>query len=710
MQRQAKEIQYFLYSQAFADGFRTTLAVLLPTLIAFYFTMMDAGMTVSLGALAISLTDAPGPVVHKRNGMFVCLLLIFLMALVTPLARMDIYFLGLEILLVSFLFSMFSVYGNRATSVGNAAILVMILTMDHPVLQQEVLFHAALITTGGAWYIAISLLFYQLQPYRIAQRSLGESIREVATFLSIKSEFYNPDTDLDEDYKKLVAQQVIVNEKQDSVREILFKTRQIVSESTPTGRKLVWTFVETIDLFEDVTAIYYDYSSLRKRFAHSNILKNISGFIRQVSNELDQVGMAIQNNSQYTVLTDFDYHLRALKDEIDMMAKPGEENTLVLKKILVNLRKLVQRFNELNKYFSEAEYRKKSKTTIDHSHFVGHQPLDPIVLWNNMTLESSVFRHAMRVALACLAGYIVVKTISYGNYSYWILMTIAFILKPAFSLTKQRNIQRLIGTLAGGVAGVLILAFIPNKNIQFAFMVLFMLISYSFMRINYLVMVIFITPFVLILFSMLGVSFSEVVTERVLDTVIGCAIAFSASYFLFPTWESEQIHSRLKNMLKANAAYLKKISEGLAGKNISLLDYKLVRKEVYVSSANLSAAFQRMLSEPKAKQKSSKLIHQFVVLNHLLFSNIATVAIALLSKEPRVHPQQLQLSAGRSISLLEKSIAELGDELHVEKEKKHKPDNLVEMVGQDDNLLKDQLDFIQKLVVDIEKTVKAIGG
>ena len=93
---------------------------------------------------------------------------------------------------------------------------------------------------------------------------------------------------------------------------------------------LVWTFVETIDLFEDVTAIYYDYSSLRKRFAHSNILKNISGFIRQVSNELDQVGMAIQNNSQYTVLTDFDYHLRALKDEIDMMAKPGEENTPAL--------------------------------------------------------------------------------------------------------------------------------------------------------------------------------------------------------------------------------------------------------------------------------------------------------------------------------------------------------------------------------------------
>ncbi|MGZ8545469.1 MAG: hypothetical protein ACXWV0_09245, partial [Flavisolibacter sp.] len=76
MQKQLRELRNFFFSQAFADGLRTTFAVLLPALVAFYFNIVDLGMTVSLGALAISLTDAPGPVLHKRNGMLFTLVFI----------------------------------------------------------------------------------------------------------------------------------------------------------------------------------------------------------------------------------------------------------------------------------------------------------------------------------------------------------------------------------------------------------------------------------------------------------------------------------------------------------------------------------------------------------------------------------------------------------------------------------------------------------
>ncbi|MGZ5287663.1 MAG: FUSC family membrane protein, partial [Flavisolibacter sp.] len=559
----------------------------------------------------------------------------------------------------------------------------------------------ALITGGGAWYIFISLFFYKLQPYRVAQRSLGESIRELASYVLIKADFYDPSTNLEEDYKKLVAQQIIVNEKQDLVREVLFKTRQIVNESTPTGRKLVWTFVETVDLFENVTATYYDYASLRKRFAHTSVIMEISGFIKHIGYELDKTGIAIQNNVPEPTTIDFDSKLVHLKASIDEIADTGLESILVLKKIFVNLRKLVQGFYELKKYFESDEESRQKKNSIDHSHFVGHQPLNPGIIFNNLTFQSSVFKHALRVAIACLAGYLVTKTISYGDYSYWILMTIAFILKPAFSLTRQRNIERIIGTLAGGLIGIFILVFITQSNVQFALMVLFMLLTYSFMRINYLVMVIFVTPFVLILFNMLGVSFSEVATERILDTVIGCAIALSAGYFLFPTWESEQLQKHVNNMRKANADYLRKISEALRGMDVSLLDYKLVRKEVYVSSANLSAAFQRMLSEPKAKQTNSKLLHQYVVLNHLLFSNIATVATTVLSRTPKSYPGPLQHLVKKSLHQLEKE-----KRITITKKIQGEPESV--LLNGEDLLLKDQLEFIYKLTTDIDKTEKSM--
>jgi uncharacterized membrane protein (TIGR01666 family) len=707
MQGRAKELQYFFYSQSFADGLRITLAILLPTLILSRYNLINAGLSISLGALCVSLTDAPGPIIHKRNGMLFTAFFVFLITLITSLARQNIYTMGLEIFIACFFFSMFNVYGARAAAVGNAAILAMILSMDKVVPQAQILSNSTLIFLGCIWYLIISLLFYKIQPYRPAQRILGECIRQIATFLSIKADFYNPKTDLNNDYNKLVAQQIVVNEKQDSVREILFKTRQIVSETTATGRKLVLTFVETVDLFEDITATYYDYESLRKRYEHTGVLEKISYFIKDVAFELDQMGVAIQMNTVYRQRFDFENQLVQLKEVIDKASSGTGESNLVLKKILVNVRKLVQRVKEVTNYFEKRKGAANKKPTLDHSHFVTHQPLDPKIFWNNISIESSVFKHSMRVAIAAICGYAVVNLLAYGHHSYWVLMTIAFMLKPAFSLTKQRNIERIIGTFIGGIIGIIILLFIPNKQVLFALMVIFMVANYSLMRINYLAMVISLTPFVLILFNLLGLGVLDVAKERIFDTILGCTIAFSAGYFLFPTWESEQLEPHLQKMLKANRNYLKKILEGLRGKTISLLEYKLVRKEVYVSSANLAAAFQRMLSEPKNKQRNSKQLHQFVVLNHILFSNIATVVTALLAREPKVHPQQLIHSVKRSISLLKQTMIKLGGEEAAETEAAYTI-NQPDLMSADDRLIKDQLDFIQKLIVDLDKTTATL--
>jgi uncharacterized membrane protein YccC len=179
--------------------------------------------------------DAPGPIIHRKNALYVTSAIVFGMAGITSIARLNIYTMGLEIAVASFFFSMFNVYGNRATSVGNAAILVMILTMDTPIEMADVLPHALPILGGGIFYTILSLLLHTLRPYRIAQRALADCIREISTYLSIRSDFYDENIDLDANYKKLVAQQIVVNEKQDAARELFFKTRQIVKETTTDG-------------------------------------------------------------------------------------------------------------------------------------------------------------------------------------------------------------------------------------------------------------------------------------------------------------------------------------------------------------------------------------------------------------------------------------------------------------------------------------------
>jgi uncharacterized membrane protein YccC len=126
-----------------------------------------------------------------------------------------------------------------------------------------------------------------------------------------------------------------------------------------------------------------------------------------------------------------------------------------------------------------------------------------------------------------------------------------------------------------------------------------------------------------------------------------------------------------------------------------------------VSSANLSAAFQRMLSEPKTKRENSKQVHQFVVLNHILFSNIATVVTGLMAKPPKPHAEQLQVSAKKALrSLLKNSGAT--DNKNKDESQAINTNIASEEPASADDLLKDQLEFIYKVSVDIDKTMKKI--
>lgn len=704
MNTKFKDVQYFFYSQALADGLRATMAILLPALIGSYTGHFEFGLSVSLGAMCVSLTDAPGPVLNKRNGMLFCSAFVFLIAALTGFARMNAYTMGLEVLLVTFFFSMFVVYGARATGVGNAAVLVMILTMDQPLPPGEVFTHAALILGGGLFYTGLSLLLHQLRPYRQAQRALGECIREIANYLSIRADFYDTNTDLETDYKRLVAQQIIVNEKQDFVREVFFKTRQIVEESTDVSRKLVLTFVETVDLFEDITAAYYDYRSLRKLYGETGALDLIHVALKKIVDELHAIGLAVLGNTAFERSFDYDNEIKVLKGKIDAIQTIDASHKLLLKRIIVNIRKLLADLDRIEQYFTAGIKRKK--TGVDHSHFVTHQPLDPKIFINNLNLQSSAFRHSIRVCSACILGFLLIKLLHYGNHSYWVLMTIAFMLKPAFSLTKQRNIERIVGTLIGGLFGIGVLLLIQDSRALFVIMVLLMIGTYSFMRINYLAMVLCTTPYILILFSFLGSEYKFVAGERLLDTVIGCAIAFAASYLLFPSWEAEQLKTYMLGIVKANAVYLHKIVLALSGQKISTLEYKLARKDVYLNSANLSAAFQRMTSEPKSKQSSQSQVQQFVVLNHILFSNIATIATALVTQEARTHHPELAQVAKKAFCKLQDSTKKFGDQTTVTlpDEQGAPPPS----PSSDETLIREQLNFIYGISKDIDKLTNSL--
>ncbi|GAA4441261.1 FUSC family protein [Pontibacter saemangeumensis] len=701
----------FFFSEYFADGIRTTLAVLLPMLAFMQLGHLQSGIPVSIGALAASLADVPGPVAHKRNGLLIGTLVVFSVALLTGYARTNVFLMGTNILLVCFFLSMLTVYGNRAAVVGTAGLLVLVLVMG--LAPENIWAFSGLLAAGGIWYLLLSMAFSRILPYRPAQHALGECIRETARFLKLKADFYSPATNLDEDYRKVIQQQTVVSEKQDAVRELLLHDRERAKETTDRDSVLVLTFVDVVDLYEQVAAIQFDYETMRQAFSGSGILEHIGSVIKLVADELNEIGWAIQSDTRFKHRLSLPEELEQLKRRIEGAAVGNNENSsLVLKKLYDNLHRMAHRMEVIQRYFTSGETAAASqREELEYASFVSRQGYDLKLFRDNLTPTSAIFRHALRVALACLFGYILTKSVALGNHSYWVLLTIIVIMKPAFSLTKQRNYERLVGTLVGGVLGVLALALVQEKAIQFVLLVFFMIGTFSAFRISYVVSVIFMTPFILISFAFLGGAAYVLAQERIVDTLLGSAIAFTASYLLFPNWESEKLSGLMQKMLQANIGYLQKLETCVAGRGVSINEYKLARKEVYINSANLSAAFQRMISEPKRKQHNVDKVHSFLVLNHILSSNIAAVTSTLMAKEHPAYPAVYRYPVREAAAALQESLQRLSAPAPAPPVPEAAPPetNTTEMsFDQEDALLKEQLEFIQKVSHNICKTTEAI--
>jgi len=632
LNRPIRSIQDFLLSTYFADGLRITVGVLFPSLILAQFGLLKFGMTLSLGALCVSVVDTPGPAVHRRNAMLLTTVLITVLSVVVGLTNKSQYFVGILLVVCSFLFSMFFLYGTRAAAIGTATLLVMVLSIDDIRPWNDVLIYSGLIFIGSIWYAFLSFFFYTLRPYRIVQQTLSESVHEVSEFLRSKAKFYHQNVNYEDNYAELLQLQVQVHEKQDAVRELLFRTREIVRESTPEGRFLLLVFVDMVDLYEQVMSTYYNYQHLHDQFDSVGILSRYELVINRIATELDEIAFALKTGWTPRPPTNLIEDVDRLKKEILALEKDnidGKYNTLgiiALKNIEVNIENILSRVKTINGYFNKKEKKNLKNRAIDTERFITRQSVDKKLFFDNLTFSSSTFRHSLRVSIVMLIGFLVARIMD-SSHSYWILLTVLVISKPGFSLTKERNYQRLIGTVIGAFIGMGILVYIQDRHTLFAILLFCMIGAYSFQRKNYVVSVLFMTPYILVLFDFLGMGSLSVARERIYDTLIGSGIALLGSYTLFPNWEHQNLKDAMLKTLSANVAYFEQVTFLYFNKEYDMTSYKLARKEVYVSSANLASLFTRMFSEPKSKQVLMKEMHQFTALNHLLSSYIATLSL-----------------------------------------------------------------------------------
>jgi len=95
----------------------------------------------------------------------------------------------------------------------------------------------------------------------------------------------------------------------------------------------------------------------------------------------------------------------------------------------------------------------------------------------------------------------------------------------------------------------------------------------------------------------------------------------------------------------------------------------LARKEAFIEIGNLMASFQRMVQEPKSKQKSVAQVYKLAVMNHTLLSSLASLGTYIQSHKTTKASAGFNAIVDTAVHNLEDALNLLTDKPPVKREK-----------------------------------------
>ena len=636
------ELKKFVTSQYIYSGVRIALAVVIPSIILAYLGVLKQFFLFPLGTIFLALTDMPGPFHRRRNSLILALFFYFSISLVAGLLKDFPILIFLEIIIFGLFFTMLGIYGKRLDIVGSLTLVVFAIFIDGAPGVHSALWNACVFSLGAAWFFIVFLLVTVLKPYKLAEQMIGENYIELGKYLRLKSQFYLKNPDFEAIYSQIFGLEVRIKEHQEATREVVFKTRQMVRESTSTSRLLMQLFLNSFDLHEMLILSTNDYKKLQKSFGDKEILEKINLYLNKLSNELINIGISIQGGMKASPIINISDELHQLHEEFfelrnKEMNAETLENFMILRQIFLRIPEISDEIQTIYKLKTQNIKLVKSLSTgLDLEKFVTKdEKLNHKVFINNFSLKSNHFRHAIRITVAMLIGYALSKISILGiNKVYWILITILAIMRPVYSITKRRNILRIYGTVAGAIVGFVIVYYITNPIVLLGIFLVCLMLTFSLLKDKYAWAVFFMTVYIFLIFDFMKPgNFNDIFLERLFDTLIAAVIVFLVSYLVLPVWEHQKNKTLILKYIKANDKYFNRIIDILNQKNIEIQDYKMSRKEAIISLANLSDNFQKMLSDPKDQQKNLENIHLFVTTAHLFTAYVASLSQYALKGE-----------------------------------------------------------------------------
>jgi uncharacterized membrane protein YccC len=641
-------INRFFKSLDFLKGVVLTVAMLIPVFLSnYFFGNIHFGFSVALGVLFCSPTDVPGSNKHVFFGILMAVFLSFSLTLlfgsVANILWLLFPLLGVFVFLVSYI----SVFGFRASLISFAGLLSIVLSFVHDYSEESLLTHSLLIALGGFWYLSLTYLKSLLFPKIQVDQLFVKTIEKTAVYLRIRGELLVDSTNREALQHKLFDLQIEINALHEMLREIILATRSKSGSSNRTRRQQL-IFTELIDILELAIANPLDYDKFDEVFKkHKEKIKEFQLLIFEISNQLDHISKVIRKEEKLHANNNIPEILRNIDRNIDyyriLVGLPkGRVGTLMLLNLKNYQEKQAQNVIAIERVLNN--YRKNDEilSSREAKRFITPQDYDFKKLIGNFSFNSPIFKHSLRLAVVVLAGFAIGKSFSMQN-PYWILLTIIIIMRPSFGLTKSRSIHRVVGTLIGAAIATIIILITQNTIVYSAIAVISLPLAFSLVQLNFRNAAVFITLNIVFVYALFEPDILAVIQFRIVDTLIGGSLVFISNYFLWPTWQFQNISENFSKAITSNQNFLKQVAIFYEKKGEVSTAYKLSRKEAFLNIGDLNAAFQRMSQDPKSKQVELSTIYEIVVFNNTFLSSLTALGTFVKNNKTSEVPAEFNI-------------------------------------------------------------------
>ncbi|MDE3188639.1 MAG: FUSC family protein, partial [Acidobacteriota bacterium] len=232
---------------------------------------------------------------------------------------------------------------------------------------------------------------------------------------------------------------------------------------------------------------------------------------------------------------------------------------------------------------------------------------------------------AARVALVCGLDVALILLL-HIDHGYWLMLTSLIVLQPHVSGTLRRGLERIGGTVGGGILAALLAVALRSQLATAAALFPLALLALAILPVSYAAFAFFLTP----AFVLAWLPYSgdwQLALVRMANTIAGALISIAAMMFLFPAYERDRAPVFLRASLAADRRYLAQLAETWRSRSRSSRLLANARRATGLANNDAEESLERMLAESwPRRQPFARFATAFVTYLRRLAQSVTTLA------------------------------------------------------------------------------------